>query len=129
MDLEKELRATDSGPAMAWAKRRKETHQLQHGVAHARRRSLSTSVWSMIVDAHPVRPIGEQLRDADSQGPREPADVQQRGIPLASLDASDVGPVQARPLGELLLREARTLAELAYTTAEGNADIVRHAVK
>ena len=64
----------------------------------------------------------EQLGDLQAEGLGQALDVQQADVARAPLDVQEVGPVDARPRGELLPRQARRLAAVRDREAELRAD-------
>jgi len=66
----------------------------------------------------------EQLREGYVQCDRQARDVDQRRIALAPLDPPEVGPVQARSMGQFFLRNAKPMAQLSHPSAEGDPEIV-----
>lgn len=60
----------------------------------------------------------EQFRHRNLQRPCDSADVDERWIPFTALDSADVRVVQARPVRQLLLREATRLSQLAHPSPE-----------
>ncbi len=55
------------------------------------------------------------------KGPREAGQDVQSGVPQSPLNPADVGPVQVRRLGKLLLRQSSALAQRAHAVSEGAA--------
>ena len=64
----------------------------------------------------------EQLGDLQAEGLGQALDVQQADVAWAPLGAQEVGPVDARPRGELLPRQAQRLAPVRDREAELPAD-------
>ena len=64
----------------------------------------------------------EQLGDLRAEGLGQALDVQQADVARAPLDVQEVGPVDARPRGELLPRQARRLPPVRDREAELPAD-------
>ena len=66
----------------------------------------------------------EEFRQRHAEGGGEPLDVDEAEVLLAPLDAANVGAVQARPVGKLLLRPAPVVAESPDACPEPCADVV-----
>jgi hypothetical protein len=65
-----------------------------------------------------------EVRDADLERPRDPADRHDgRGV-LASLQPSHVGSVHMGDQGQLLLGDSSFLPKSAYALAQCNADLL-----
>ena len=64
----------------------------------------------------------EQLGDLQAEGLGQALDVQQADVARAPLDVQELGPVYARPRGELLPSQARRLAPVRGREAELRAD-------
>ena len=64
----------------------------------------------------------EQLGDLQAEGLGQALDVRQADVARAPLDVQEAGPVDARPRGELLPRQARRLAPVRDREAELPAD-------
>lgn len=63
-----------------------------------------------------------QLPRITVQPPRYTHDVVEAEVALAALDLTDVGPVEAAALGQLLLGQLQLLAAQAYPSAEFAGD-------
>src|SRR5690242_8858688 len=65
----------------------------------------------------------EQLGELERHGRGQPLDVDEADVPRVPLDVRQVGPVDARPPGELLLRQAQRLAPALDRELEPLADV------
>ena len=65
-------------------------------------------------------PSRNQLSGSHPKGLRDALDVGQGWVALAALDATNVGPVEARQVGERLLGEAALSADLPHSSSEQN---------
>ena len=65
----------------------------------------------------------EELGNRQSECRGHALDVDQAEVPCASLDVREIGPVDARPLGELLLSQAQRLAPVLDRAAETFANV------
>jgi hypothetical protein len=63
--------------------------------------------------------VFEEVRETDAETTSDPGNHAQGRIPETRLDASDVGPVDARTLGERFLRPALRFPQMANAPAEG----------
>lgn len=61
-------------------------------------------------------------RKADIKCVGKEADVDQAHVPLAALDAADVGPMESRSLSECLLAQATAKSETANGSSEGHGE-------
>jgi hypothetical protein len=63
--------------------------------------------------------VPEQVGGGNAQGGGEVEDVVESDVAMAAFDAADIGPVEARPLGELLLGEAAGQSKRTDARPEG----------
>lgn len=69
----------------------------------------------------------EQFGDGRTERRGQLGHVQDSHIPFPALDAADVVPVKPGAFGELLLRETKTIAQLAHLPPKHDAEILtRH---
>jgi hypothetical protein len=69
--------------------------------------------------AFPFSGVPEQVGGGNAQGGGEVEDVVESDVAMAAFDAADIGPVEARPLGELLLGEAAGQSKRTDARPEG----------
>ena len=62
--------------------------------------------------------LAHERRQVDAEGTREEVDVDEPNVPTPTLDVADVGGMEARPLGETLLREAACDPERPHRGSE-----------
>jgi hypothetical protein len=67
---------------------------------------------------------GPELSQCDSERLRQFADVYQCRIAFAALDPTEVRPMQAGPLGQLLLGDSQAVSKLPHAPAESGPKVV-----
>jgi hypothetical protein len=67
---------------------------------------------------------GPELGGRDLQGGRQARNIDQGGVSFATLNATKVGGMHARPVREFLLRQAEPVAKLAHTPTESDPNPV-----
>ena len=70
----------------------------------------------------PSELLGEEFRQGEAERLGDPRDVHQGDIPQTTFNATDVGPMDARFLGECFLRPATLIAQHAHTSPELDQD-------
>lgn len=65
--------------------------------------------------------LGEEVSGRHAERLSEAVDDVERRVSLAALDARNVGAVEVRAMGEVLLRPASSHPEFTHTRTEGNA--------